>query len=357
MKNKKNIIIISSFIIIITCVFLLYFLNKLSKNSNDMPINNKTLKSLNEFNEKLDEYYITTWDQNKFLSSYSYLVKNNYSEVTLEDIEQSLNYSIPEEIKNVSIHFVKPKSLKPYLGDKILDEDPEILTVYSALPVENGMYISSKFDKGGVISEKDYKEFVTQHSWMHGDIKTPQKEDKDYIEIMNAVVEKDELLKDGNIKHIACDDKYAIVVVSNKDNPAYIKQYALEKNNEGKYKIIVEDLETLDSKIFINYAYTDFELGLLPLYEISSYNNISSNQDYIISTLKNEGKIDNNEEVTYSCGAGNFIYLEFKSNLKILLYKNKEGNLDIYEVDNFKTALSKMLSLESNPPAFILNFQ
>ncbi len=348
MKNKKNIIFIIAILILFIGSFALYTFTKYNSNSD---------KDLKAFNEKLDEYYIKTWDQNKFLSSYSYFVKNDGTEVTLKDIKKSLGYKIPKNFKNVVLHFVKPKTLKPYLKEKISDKDLEILTVYSALPVDGGMYISSKFDEGGILSDSEYKSFVMDNSWLHGEIRTPLKEDEEYKEIIKSIEQKDDLLKDGNVKHIACDDKYAMVVISSKNDPAYIKQYGLEKDDSGKYKVIIEELEKRDSKIFVNYAYTDFNLDLLPLYEIHLYSNISSHQEHIVQKLKQQGSINQNEELTYACGAGNFIYLEFKSKTKILLHSNEQMILDVYEVDNFKTALSQMLKLEKSPPAFILKFE
>lgn len=360
MKNKKiGFFILLALIIAIIGIFTIYFFNKQSNASvqSDFTLDATTLESLNEFNQKLDEYYIETWDNNKFISYYSYLATNDYTEIMLEDVEKALNYTAPEEIKDVQIHFVKPKSLKPYLGDNIIDDDPEVLTVYSALPVEGGMYISSKFDKGGFVSSENYKKFVSEHSWLKGETRMPDKDSEEYKEVIKAVEKKDENLKDGNVKHLACNDKYAMIVISSKDDPAYIKQYALEKQKNGKYDIIIEELELRDNKIFVNYAYTDFDLALLPLYEIYLYNNIQSNQTYLVDLLKENERIGVDEELTYSCGAGNFVYLEFKSGLKILLYANENNTTDVYEVENFTVALSKMLELEPNPPVFILNFE
>lgn len=360
MKNRNIIFgIIGIVIIAIISGFTIYFLNKPSNFNaqSDFTLEPKILESLNEFNQKLDEYYIKTWDNNKFISYYSYLATNDYTEVMLEDVEKSLNYNAPEEIKKVEIHFVKPKSLKPYLGNKIIDDDLEILTVYSALPVEGGMYISSKYDKGGFISSENYKKFVSEHSWLKGEMRMPDKDSQEYKKILKAINKKDKNLKDGNIKHLACNDKYAIIVISSKQNPAYIKQYALEKQKNGNYKVIIDELELRDDKIFVNYAYTDFDLALLPLYQIYEYSNIQSDQTYLVDLLKENERINSNEELTYSCGAGNFVYLEFKSGLKILLYANENNTTDVYEVEDFTVALSKMLELEDNPPAFILNFE
>lgn len=359
MNSKKKVTVITIVVVAIIAAFALIFVlnNKNNNNISTVNLDDETIQQLNILNEKLDEYYLQNWEQNEFLSSYSYLIKSNGTEVTLQDLNQTLGYEAPESLKDVSIHFVKPKSLKPYLGDKILDEDEEILTVYSALPVQNGMYISSKFDEGGFVSNEDYKAFVESNSWYNGDIKTPEKDSEQYKNIVKAVVDTDDMLKDGNVKHIACDDKYAVIVISSKDNPSYIKEYALQQNDDKTYKIIVEELESVNSKIFINYAYTDFDLAMLPLYEISNYKNISSQQQSALTALLEAGEITENDELVYCCGAGNFIYLEFNPDKKILLFLNQDGQMDIYQVDNFKTALSQMLKLEQNPPAFILKFE
>lgn len=350
MKNKsKNIIIISIAIILIGLVFILFrSINKIDK---------KDIKGIKELNEKLDEYYMKMWDSSKFISSYSYFTKYNGEEVKISDIEESLDYSFPKELKDTSFHFLKPKDLKPFLNDKISNEDQEILTVYTAIPIEEGVFISSKYDEGGILSNEEYKNLVMSQSWVHGDIKNPIPDDIEYKEIVKATIEKDSVLKDGNVKHLAHDDKYGIIVMSSKVDPAYIKQYALEKNKDKGWKIIVEDLEMVDSRIFVNYAYTDFELGLLPKYEISEYKNISSKLDSVINQLKSSGDLDNSEKPIYSCTAGNFTYIEYESGLKTLLYKQSKGTTDIFEVDNFKTALSKMIELEKNAPIFILNFK
>ncbi|WP_317367242.1 hypothetical protein [uncultured Tyzzerella sp.] len=357
MKNKKGIIVSIIAILVIAIVGCYFLITKNNTRNKGVILDQKILKDLDEFNRKLDDYYIQTWDNNQFLSSYSYLVKNDGSEVLLSDIEESLDYKVPKELKDIVIHFTKPKHLKPYLQDKILDEDMEILTIYTALPVKEGMYVSSKFDEGGVLTQKEYKQFVMDSAWNHGEIRTPLKDDKEYEQILKAVVQKDGLLENGNVKYIACDDKYAIIVISSKMDPAYIKQYALQKDENGEYSVIVEDLQSRNSKIFVNYAYTDFDLSMLPPYEISKYTDISSDLSYIVDLLKQSGQIGAEEEITYACKAGNFAYIEFKSNLKVLLYTNAEGKMDIYEVDNFKTALSQMIKLEDNPPAFILNFE
>ena len=368
MKNKKTIIIAS----IVSAVVIGGVGMVIANNSNNakkeqsfvndissvkrVKLDDKIKEDIKKLNLVLDDYYMQTWSDNKFLSFFSYFSNYDKSEVKIEDIEKAMKYELPKSLSSVNIHFVKPLSLKPYMQDKISDKDLEILTVYSALPVKDGIYISSKFDEGKVISDDEYKKFVLEHSWEHGKIRTPDKQSEEYKNILLAVENKDINLKDGNVKYIACDDKYAIVVISNKYDGGYIKEFALEKK-DNKYEIIVDELETVDSKIFINYAYTDFNLDMLPLYEIIKYKDISSDVSSYVKAFKESKDLGENEELTYGARAGNFAYLEFKSGLKMLVYTDNEGISNIYEVDNYKTAISQMTKLEQNPPVFILNFE
>lgn len=369
MKSKKGIIISATAIAVCGVGIGIFALNKNNDDnkstSNVQDISNlKTVKldeevkkNIKELNENLDNYYMQNWDNNKFISFYSYFSTYDEVEVEFENIAKDMGYTIPDSLKEVVIHFVKPKSLKPYLNDKISDEDLEILTVYTALPVEDGVYISSKFDEGGVISNEDYKKFVLEHSWEHGEIKTPDKNSEEYKEILSTIGTNYPEVKDGNVKYIACDDKYAIIVISSLQDPSCIREMALQKDENGQYNVIVDELEKVDSRIFVNYAYTDFNLNMLPIYEISSYPNISNDVTPYITAFKESGDLGENEELTYGCTGGNFAYLEFKSGLKMLVHTNVDGVSNIYQVDDYKEAISQMVQLEENPPVFILNFE
>lgn len=366
MKNKKYGILIIIGIIIAITVFLLIksngTTNNDSTNNNEVTTNKKIeitpeiSKLIKKLNEVLDMYYMNTFDANDiYISSYSYLMTVSGKEILINDLETA-DYEVPEELKNTTIHFVKPRSLKPYLDDKISDEDLEILTVYTAIPTNDGVFISSNFDEGGIISDEQYKQFILDNSWAKGEVKAVEKDTPEYNAITKSIVESAPLLKDGNIKHIVANDKYVVVVISQKSDPAIIKQYALQKQEDSTYSILFDNLSSVDAIKYINYNYTDFDLGILPLYKLSEFDDISSDLTKTVAQLIDNGDVDAKDKITYKCTAGNFSYIEFGSNLKLLLHLNNNSELDLFEVDNFKTALSKMLELSENPPAFILNF-
>lgn len=366
-KSKKYIKIGAVVIIIIIAIGTVFLLNKnLKKNKTDFDNNattDLTKELINEIgilNEKATEYYLSNYDNEKFISYYSYLTKISGAEATIDDVVEKTGYKLPERLKDTAIHLVKPKSLKGYNNVVINEVDKqdnlEILTVYTAVPVETGIFISSVYDKGGILTNEEYKDFVIKHSPIKGEIKNPAFDSQTYKDIIETVGGKDGNLKDGNVKHLASNDKYAVIVISDSKNPAYIKEYALQ-NTEGKWEIILEGLEAKEKIIVtVNTQYPDFELALLPVYNISSYGEITSDLQELIKTMKQADKIAKDEELSYSCMAGNFAYLEFKSGIKAVCYFNS-GKIDVYPVEDYIAAIKKMLELEENPPVFIIKFE
>lgn len=348
MSNKSKKIVISIIAIIIAVFIVIFIINN---NKNSSTVNIEEVKKLNE---KLDEYYLARWKDEQFVSYFSYLANSNFKEVTLQDLEDKMKIDFDKSIEKAQIHFVKPKALKPYLKGEMLDKDLEILTVYSAIPVKDGMFISSKYDKGAVLSNKEYKEFILSHNWDKGKIRNITKDDEEYNKILKPIQNKYKDLINANVKHMVFNDKYGVVVIGNQN---IIKEFAMRKNDDGNYDIIVDNLEKLPQKIYVNYSYLDFDLSMLPLYQISDYKIISSNVNAFVNALIENGDITKNDKKTYGLRAGNFVYLEFELGKKMLLYINDDGVFDVYEVDNFKTAISQMTKLEKNPPVFIINFE
>lgn len=330
------------------------YLNNLNLDS-DLVLTDDLIEKINILNSAADEYYLYAWQEEKFLSIASYFTKQDNTLVTVEDIENLLYIDIAEELNNVSFHYIKPADVLELLPGSILEEDLEIITVFTAVPLENGVYLSSKYDEGGILTSEQYRQLVLNHYFEHGDIINPTKNDKEYSELVELVEAEDPELIGGNVKYIAYDDKYAALVISTNTNPSYSKEFAFEKNN-GAWEIIISNLESKqDSKLTVNYSFTDFNLALLPIYEISSFEIISDLTPYLDLILENGFLID--EEIVYSSGAGKFSYFESSEGTKILAYLQDGSNLVIYEIDNYKEGISLMAQLEENPPVFILHFE
>lgn len=355
-NNKLTFIILISIVILVSIGVICY--NMSNKNNKNSEISSEVLAikdKIDSLNEYLNEYYMYQWQNEKFLSISSYFAKQDSSLVTLEDITNHTNFEISDELKEVSFHYVKPASLLEFLPNSILETDLELMTVFTAVPVENGYYISSKYDEGGILSPDDYRKFVVNHHFEHGEIVNPLKDDPEYTNIIKAAANNNSEILNGNVKYISYDEKYAILITSIEKTPSITKQFVLVKNN-NTWEVGINSLEERsDSKLAINYAYNDLNLSLLPIYEVSSFKVISDLSPFQDLLVQN-GTLAN-KEISYSSGAGNFVYFETTDDKKLLLHISDDSNITIYEISNYKEGISVMSSLEDIPPVFILNFE
>ena len=163
---------------------------------------------------------------------------------------------------------------------------------------------------------------------MHGEIKNPKKGEDEY----NAIIKASGVSGNIDVKHIACDNKYAVLVVGSLDDPTDIKEFAF-LNDNGKWGIIANDLATVaNAKQYMNERYPDMELGLLPIYNIKDYGTIVTGFDDYISSLVSLGMIKDGDmkQGAYDMnGAGNFVYIEPKATGKRLIgHVNSQNKLE-----------------------------
>ena len=340
---------------------------------------NRLKTDIDKLNRICDEYYVNFWQNEHFISYNTYLTSYDGKEVTINEIANFMNYSLPQEFYNVKVHFVKPSSLKPFLNEGILDEDLELMSVFTAIDLGETVFISSRFDKGGIISKEQYQDFLNINNTNYGEIvrldfdakkdaentKTlnysEMLKNKDVKNIIKSIKQKDSNLSNYNLKQIAFNEKYASVVISSGIDPAYIKQFVLQKNK--KWEIILSELELKENyKLYINYAYPDFDLNLLPYqnYDLYSYynKNITSDITQYVELLKQQNILAQAEDITYACKAAKTIYFELKTGEKLLGQINEESELVVYYVENYQEAIKLMDELKiENPPVFILRFE
>lgn len=360
MKNKNIFVFISILIFAIIITFIGAYLIK--NNQNNIKLSKEEQEEITKLNELTDNYYMENFDEYQFVSQFSYLMRKDKSEVTIEEVAKFYDYELKKGFEHIAIHFVKPKVFLNYPSIKIKKKegpnDLEVLTVYTAIPLTNGdIFISSKYDKGGILKSSEYQKFVLESSPVHGQIMNPKPEEELYKNIRQAIEQENQEMIEGNIKYLTCDNKYSFVVMSTKKDPAIIKSFLLENKN-GKWSTVLKDLEQNPKyRIFTNIKYPDFNLDMLPIYNLAEFE-IISNLDNLINQLKSQGKIKNSSKATYSCATGNFAYIELDTGEKMLVYVNSNNITDAYKVKDYYEALKKMISLDSiNPPTFIVNFK
>ncbi len=325
------------------------------------------ISQIDNFNYKLDQFYSETWLENQFLSKDSYLVNSNLELITIQDVLDYFGENFTEfdelelsdELLDMALHFLIPEDLVPYLGSNISEQDLSILTVYTAIFTDNGVYISSKYDKGGFITNEDYTKIIQDHSWTNGEIDyltaLDDSENQDFKDILSAIVSQNPDLEDLDIKYLARDEKDAVIVVGSTLYSNDIRQFALSKNSDsGEWEILIDQLENLDSNIYINYQNTSFNLDLLPKYDLK--NSEITSHTILIDQLMMTGNLPSDTVTVYSCTAGNFGYYIFENNDILLTHINSDGVVDIYTLNNYQEALEYMLELEEDAPTFIIKY-
>lgn len=325
------------------------------------------MAQIDNFNYKVDQFYSEMWLEHKFLSKDSYLVKADLERVIVEEVLDYFGESftefeeleLSEELLDMAIHFAIPKDLVPYLGEKISDEDLNILTVYTAVFTDEGVYISSKYDEGGVITEEEYRDLISAHSWNNGDINylttIDDSKNQDYEDIIKVIVGQNPDLEGLDVKYLACDEKDAIIVVGSPTYSTDIRQYALSKNEEsGEWEILIDQLENLETNVYINYRETTFNLDLLPSYDLKSAEITS--HTILVDQLIAMGNLPDDTITVYACTTGSFGYYIFENEDILLTYTNSDGVVDLFIVDKYEYALEYMLELEENAPTYIIKY-
>lgn len=358
MKNKKN--LIKLFLVLLA----LSALNSACKKENDSEINNAQTETsiasddpvyseLHEFTSACEKYFNTLSTDRDFLSVYSFLYDDEIKDtVTVDAVKEQTGIEFDEKINAADILYLKPSDISKIAEGISSGED---LRIYTALQTENGVIISSSADKESMVAYEDYKNLLLNYSSSHGEIRNPKIDTEDFKGILAAVNEHYGKEINYDIKHIACDDLYACIVVSELENISQIKEFALRKS-DNKWSIIADGLENAaSSRKQINNLYPDFELGLLPIYNIADFGKIESNFDDFIFNFTTQNIINESDlPVTYACGAQGFAYFEFESSLKIISFVNEKNELECYPVKDAKEAMLYMVKASKNPPVFIL---
>ena len=299
--------------------------------------------------EKCQEEYEKGTEEGRYISSYGYLYDTKQKvNLEKEDVEEN------DESSDVAIHLFKPMDVHEYLSEEPEDEK---LCVYTAVDTNEGILLTSK-NGSGIITKDQYRDLILKYSPdNNGEPINPKIGSSEYSEITKAIT-KATGFSDYEIRHLACNDKYAVFVIGYPPKPDFIKECAMEKQN-GTWKITYMGIEAKKNAIAeINEKYPDFDMALYPVYSIYDYitqYGLTTEAPNTEKMLKEKGLLtDADLPAAYVCGTGNFIYIEGAAGTKILGYKNASKQLEGFKVNNTFEAIAIMREKEENPPVFII---
>ncbi|MCD8158600.1 MAG: hypothetical protein LUD77_06840 [Clostridiales bacterium] len=324
-------------------------------------LNDELYGYIDTLNTNLRNYFDENYDSGKLLTVYGYM----YDAETNLPIEAETIYGgeVPEVLKDVNILYIKSGDFDYIENIENLDIDydmtDESLSPYTSILTTEGYLISSDKYAGGILSEDDYRTLIMRYSCYHGDITAPDESSNDYARIYSLISKEWGNSYTPDIKYMSVDSKYGIAVANILEDPTDFKEFLFMKSGSSwavRSKVLVNKDNV---KQYINEKYPDFDLALLPSYDLSQYNDFKTDlygyYEDIVS-LTDLGITEDDLPAVYCLYSSNFIYYEFAESKRVLGYVDESGALTFYKVNSVSEAAATMSSLSDNPPLFILKF-
>lgn len=325
--------------------------------SSDIALTDTNKAGLEKALDAAEDYLADNMENQRIVSEYGFLYSYaNKAEIAPAHILSGKDTGLTEKESSslTDILYILPSDLGAVTGKDIPGND---LAIFAVLNTKDGYYTISHSTEPVLLSPEQYRNLVMLYSFAHGSPRNPKRGEEENTNILKACD-----MVNYDIKHIACDDKYAVVVGNMIEAPNDIKHMALMKDSEGKWNVICNSLEKeKDAVVYINEKYPDMELGLMPIYNIADFGEIDTeSMPDIIDDLKSLGEINDADAAKgyYACGCQRFAYIEcLATGKKLLGVIGDDGALQFNKTENVTASISYMLKFQEDPPVFILKFE
>ncbi len=282
---------------------------------------------------------------------YSYDDKAN---VLPSDISEDI--SLPADTQDeMDILYISPSDVDRITQEPVFGASSQMLSAMVSVNTREGYYMADPTGNDAVLSEEEMKNLLLSYSPAHGQIINPPRGSDTHTAIITAAnIQGAEF----DIKHIACDSKYAVVVANNMNDPADIREYALK--NENGWQLMGDNLaKDENSYITVNTAAPDMDMGLMPIYNIASFDAVTTDKiSDVADSLIGLGTITEADKQTmYACSCGRFVYIEPQNGKKLVGYIDDDGKLNFNEAQDINEVIAYMLSCQEDPPVFIAKFE
>lgn len=355
-KSPKNKIIAVVFIVLILIAAGIGYYSFRKANITEISVGLSNIKLTDELKTNMKslavdaQSYFNENKGNKVLTSqygllYSYKDKANVMTIDIAG-DSSVDAKTMAEM---DVLYVNSKDINADITDGELN-------IFVSVNSSDGYYVVSPKGEDAIFTEEEFKNLLMKYAPTHGEIINPQRGSEEHTAIVTAAGLS---LNDIDIKHIACDNKYAVVVANEIKNPAYIQEIALIKEENG-WKVVNDKLAySENSYIDINSMYPDMDLGLMPIYNIFDFGKIkTSEMSGIADSLIQLGMMTSADKSTmYACGCDRFAYIQLENGKRLVGFIGDDGQLEFNEADDISSTIAYMLQCQENPPVFIARFE
>lgn len=301
-------------------------------------------------------YYSEYYTKTRVITKNGYLY--NYAastQITTDYLVNEGRLSSSATSSDISVMLMYGRNIATYGGNSvyITNTDREFTVfAFMKVPGEDKYIFTSANGSYGSMSTSAYNFLMAAYSMNHGTIRRLTPSNSEYDRILSCIRMYESKYEQYFVRSISVDDKYAFVVLSARANSATIREYILRYDN-GIWEVVMDDLESEGRlPVTVNKALPDFNMDMLPSYSIKDYTMLT---DYtaVMEALTKAGYYAKDDTFYYFCGTEDFCYMITDSGKRFLCHNNN-GTWDCYRVLDYYDALSRLQSLSSNPPTFIL---
>lgn len=228
--------------------------------------------------------------------------------------------------------------------------------IFTAMKQPSGskIMICSPTEKVASISEENYTKLLKKYQNYHGAIHILSPQMDEYERILNFI-----RVYEGNydkyyVRDIRLDEKYAVVTFSAQNSANNIKQYVLV-NQDNFWEVVINDLHKQSNLHYaVNSVLPDFNLSLLPSYNIFFYkNDMKVDFSDILKNMIYHELIEQQSQVQYICSTTNYCYIVLYGGERYL-GKKLNDDWDIKKVKSAIDAVDSMKLDNQNAPTFIV---
>lgn len=352
-KSQKGIIAIIVAIVVIVCGCVGYYvyrksnLTEIAVGLSNIELDDELKTTMATVARDANTYYNQHKSEKTLTTQYGLLYSyTNKANITVDELGENLDKDISKEM---DILYVKSSDIMSEAGGSDLG-------IFASINTSSGYYVTSNDGFEKIFTEEEFKNLLMKYAPTHGNIRNPQRGSDEHTAIINVAGISG---NNFDIKHIACDDKYAIVVANNVTNPADIKEIALVKNN-NTWTVVNSNLATAENSYTdINTACPNMDLGLMPIYNIADFGPIeTAKMKEIADVLVKQGTITSEEKNNmYACGCEKFAYIQTADGKRFIGFINDKKQLEFSQANDLKETLSYMVQCQENPPVFIVKFE
>ena len=181
--------------------------------------------------------------------------------------------------------------------------------VFAAVKQSGKYLLASAGGRAGTISEEGLNSLLAQYNQNNGKVKRLSSASAEYERILNYISLFEGRFDDYYVREIRMDNKYAVVIFSNRTNPSTIKQYILENENNF-WEVVYPNAQGEYYPITtINRYLPKFNVDVLPNYTLASWRgSIVSNQGGVEAALFSAKAISSATEISYQCATSAAAY-------------------------------------------------